>query len=243
MIIRRRSGFTLLEMLVVIAIVGVITALLLPVFARARQKAQQTVCTSNLRQIGLAAFQYVQDNDGTLFDSLPHAEDTGGVTRWSYFLTPQHTVDTARGRLGKYITSPEIWNCPSAPNPKTLESNFSLNNIYPPYGLNQLFARQGILQGFPLRLSQIQVPAETLFAADCAPASLAGGEPYVYAPSDHSPWVQGRHLSRANVLWADGHVTIRSPSGLNAAGLGDILKGPHTGNAETDDYYYEAVKP
>ena len=57
------SGFTLIELLVVIAIIAILAAILFPVFAQAREKARQTACLSNLKQIGLGLNMYVQDND------------------------------------------------------------------------------------------------------------------------------------------------------------------------------------
>jgi len=60
---RRHSAFTLIELLVVIAIIAVLAAILFPVFAQARESARQTVCTSNVRQIGMGVQMYVQDYD------------------------------------------------------------------------------------------------------------------------------------------------------------------------------------
>src|SRR5262249_24569208 len=57
-------GFTLIELLVVIAIIAILAAILFPVFAQAREKARQTACVSNMRQIGSAMTMYAQDNDG-----------------------------------------------------------------------------------------------------------------------------------------------------------------------------------
>jgi len=65
-----RDAFTLIELLVVIAIIAILAAILFPVFAQVREKARQTSCSSNLKQIGLAVAQYVQDND----ESFPIAE-------------------------------------------------------------------------------------------------------------------------------------------------------------------------
>ncbi len=64
-----RKGFTLIELLVVIAIIAILAAILFPVFARAREKARQTTCISNQRQIATSILMYTQDHEETFPDS------------------------------------------------------------------------------------------------------------------------------------------------------------------------------
>ena len=59
----KRRGFTLIELLVVIAIIAILAAILFPVFARAREKARQASCTSNLKQLTLGVIMYASDYD------------------------------------------------------------------------------------------------------------------------------------------------------------------------------------
>jgi prepilin-type N-terminal cleavage/methylation domain-containing protein len=81
---RNRKGFTLIELLVVIAIIAILAAILFPVFAKAREKARQASCQSNLKQLGIGFIQYVQDYDerfpGTQFwaaQVYPYEKSTG----------------------------------------------------------------------------------------------------------------------------------------------------------------------
>jgi prepilin-type N-terminal cleavage/methylation domain-containing protein/prepilin-type processing-associated H-X9-DG protein len=80
----KKRGFTLIELLVVIAIIAILAAILFPVFAQAREKARAISCTSNMKQIGLAVIQYVQDNDET----YPLGVDAQWRYTWAATIAP-----------------------------------------------------------------------------------------------------------------------------------------------------------
>ncbi len=90
------GGFTLIELLVVIAIIAILAAILFPVFAKAREKARQTQCISNQKQIVVAISMYVQDNSETYFPDP-------STRAWSSFLTPYNegTVYDCPTKTGK----------------------------------------------------------------------------------------------------------------------------------------------
>lgn len=98
----RRSGFTLIEILVVVAIISLLSAILLPVLVRARDSARRSSCQSNLRQIGFGAVQYSADYDGQIPpQQLQHTATTS--VYWPTLLVP-------------YIKSNQIFTCPAYEN-------------------------------------------------------------------------------------------------------------------------------
>ena len=109
-----RSGFTLIELLVVIGIIAVLSAILFPVFANVREKARQINCSSNMRQIGMAMMQYVQDSDETfplaLFNyPAPPPDPNGQMAEWNTAVAPYIKAgDVTHRNCGGY-------SCPSFP--------------------------------------------------------------------------------------------------------------------------------
>jgi prepilin-type N-terminal cleavage/methylation domain-containing protein/prepilin-type processing-associated H-X9-DG protein len=117
-----RRAFTLIELLVVIAIIAILAAILFPVFAQAREKARQTSCLSNVKQIGLGVMMYCQDYDETMPIGGYWVDAVGGPqeSRWYWDVEP-------------YIKSRLIRACPSNPFAKNIrsdnkwDSNFGIN--------------------------------------------------------------------------------------------------------------------
>jgi len=98
----RKQGFTLIELLVVIAIIAILAAILFPVFAKVREKARQTSCLSNMKQIGLAITQYVQDNN----EYFPAGYTIQPSGSWGNFGAGW------AGGTEPYIKSTSIFTCP-----------------------------------------------------------------------------------------------------------------------------------
>ena len=133
-----RKGFTLIELLVVIAIIAILAAILFPVFAAARDKARQTVCLNNEKQIVTAIIMYAQDYDERWIDYCPHYNETGGGSCPSPLaaLKDRNSVNTDY-YLKPYVKSDDVFYCP------TIHKGLSgipgaANNWYPSYALNEL---------------------------------------------------------------------------------------------------------
>ena len=137
---RGRTGFTLIELLVVIAIIAILAAILFPVFAQAREKARQTACLSNMKQIGLGITMYVQDYDET----YPMGQRTDDV-EWTTLIQPYMKNGNKNGMVSSgtdaYNYSGGIYSCPSFPESLQTSQYKVRSDIFPypqsgayPYG-------------------------------------------------------------------------------------------------------------
>jgi prepilin-type N-terminal cleavage/methylation domain-containing protein/prepilin-type processing-associated H-X9-DG protein len=115
-----RKGFTLIELLVVIAIIAILAAILMPVFARAREKARQTSCLSNMKQIALGVMMYTQDYDENYpIDASSCGSGSGRLqacSKWNPNWRPE-------AQTAPYVKNDQIFGCPSARTPLVVWTN------------------------------------------------------------------------------------------------------------------------
>ena len=215
---RSHKGFTLIELLVVIAIIAILAAILFPVFARARENARRTSCSSNLKQIGLGMLQYSQDYDEQLLNHFygqdgynPSTSDTSNPVRYKWM-----------DAIQPYVKSSQLFVCPSAsdrpyiPQKSLTGSQTAGNYQYGGYGMNNIDYDGGNPYTPPTYeraggLSNLAVPSSTVWLVDSNGnfeiANNLGTN--VGIPTGTPPdvnWIRWRHLDTANVLWCDGHV-------------------------------------
>jgi prepilin-type N-terminal cleavage/methylation domain-containing protein/prepilin-type processing-associated H-X9-DG protein len=227
---RFRDGFTLIELLVVIAIIAILAAILFPVFAQAREKARQTTCTSNMKNIGLAVMMYTQDYDET-YPPLWYAAGNG------------HWPNTVRPYFGQAGSDPtgKLWTkgimvCPSSGgfNPGWSYAMSEAYSVYDP--------KLNGHRGFPM--ASIASPARVLMISE-APIVKEWGQASIQISASAQCWggptgngidIKGyedrdgipqsatancssalpryRHSDGVVIAWGDGHASWRRKGSL-----------------------------
>jgi prepilin-type N-terminal cleavage/methylation domain-containing protein/prepilin-type processing-associated H-X9-DG protein len=211
----RTRGFTLIELLVVIAIIAILAAILFPVFAQAREKAYQTQCLSNLKQISLGWLMYTTDYDDTVMPVQVGFYPPGPIVYYWWGSYDGTDLKEEEGLVYPYMRNNQIRSCPSFPN----ELRGYLGQTG--YGYNYQYLSPIDWSGpavYPVALSAVESPSETVTFADSARInSWSGSAPvvepntYLEPPSSNFPTFAARHSETGNVAFADGHAKAMKP--------------------------------
>jgi len=204
----KTKAFTLIELLVVIAIIAILAAILFPVFAKVREKARQTSCASNEKQIGLGIIQYVEDNDETYpVNSSVNFWSNG----WAVGVYP-------------YVKSTGVFKCPDDSTTATAP------NVPISYAINWNLVNTTLQGGSNIVAEKISVqnaPASTVLAFEVQgqsfnPTGLVSNDTSPAGTMDQGFW--GGRLGNNSGQYATGSDPIKAINNISGGGV-------HTGGA------------
>ena len=231
---RAKNAFTLIELLVVIAIIAILAAILFPVFAQARDKARQTACLSNQKQVGTALMMYVQDYDETL-PSAPYnllITDPDALAGWSWSLWVP--------KIQPYVKNYNVFACPNGPRSGYLRgpagSQVPVHLAYNEYVLNAGygFSTLASLSSATNGIADIAVVSESVVPGifqDWSDGRVISSKPQPFdlyrlycanGVGTTDAACKGRHSDRGiNIIFGDGHAKF-VPGGRIQGGVSNV---------------------
>ena len=192
----KKSGFTLIELLVVVAIIAILAAILLPALSKARERARQATCASNLKQINLALMMYMEDYDGLMIFWNPSLPGPSG--RW-------------QPRLVKYINNNyRIFDCPSIKSAPLIPMGETKRYQFDYIANYRLMHPDAYNKPRPpVKQSQIKFPSDTTWLTEINISVITDGYNYGFGWGQDNPGTIRwgfPHNNGANFAFMDGHV-------------------------------------
>lgn len=221
---RREPGFTLIELLVVIAIIAILAAILFPVFAQARAKARQSVCLSNVKQLGTGLIMYAQDWDETLPLNHYVGNGLGPLPGWR----DPRAGDSWCSGIYPYVQNHQIYACPEAlpyRDGSVWQSPDKDEDGVVSYLMNYVTRGRA--------LAAIPAPAELIFLHEgdrrwrvchCRPAPDPPTSRFFI--EINRDFYDTRHGEGTNLLFCDGHAKWRKKASILVAEFGLKPKTP-----------------
>jgi len=219
---KKERAFTLIEILVVMAILAIIAAILFPVFSRAKAAAKKTACISNLKQMGQAILMYMGDND----DIFPNAIDAADRYRpeiWAgmpEFMAQIPYMPMMNEALWPYAKDKAIFRCPADSGSEVLDTHPFLTfptspSMYNTYGMSYMYRTEITFRRFSQTALQSLAEVNVLF--DGSGHWHEGERALTEQDFFNGEAPDKRRKFRYNILYGDMHVKSVRFDGLDAA--------------------------